>query len=136
MDAYRNSAEFTEVGGVGLTRGQVVRLEDGRGRLVRVESGAVWITHDGGDERCVKAGEACCIGKNGMTLLSAVGVPFALLTIEPAVSQPGPGKGAMQADDFVTLAERRELRLRAASERALFLGQWFKAAREAAKRKV
>ncbi len=86
MDAYRNFAEFTELGSIGLTRGQIARIENGKGMSLRVEAGSVWITEErSADDVCLKAGETYCIDKPGKTLISTLRAPFALVSIEPAV---------------------------------------------------
>jgi hypothetical protein len=77
--------DFTELGSIGLTRGQVGRIENGRGLRLRVEAGSVWITEERSiEDVCLQAGEAYCIGKPGTTLISTLRTPFALVTIEPA----------------------------------------------------
>ena len=57
-----------------LERGKLVRIEDGRGMLVRVISGSVWITEEGDSrDRIVAAGKRFRIGSSGVTLISAIG---------------------------------------------------------------
>ncbi len=86
MDAYRNFVEFTELGSIGLTRGQIARIENGKGMRLRVEAGSVWITEErSADDVCLKAGETYCIDKPGKTLISTLRAPFALVSIEPVV---------------------------------------------------
>src|SRR6185369_7699629 len=49
----------------------VARIEDGRGMLVSVRHGAVWITQSGiAKEFFVHAGQSLRIDRNGLTLLS------------------------------------------------------------------
>jgi hypothetical protein len=86
MDAYRNFVEFAELSSIGITSRKVARIKDGRGMRLRVETGSVWITeHRSQDDACLSAGESYCIQHNGMTLISALKAPFALVTIEPAI---------------------------------------------------
>ena len=86
MDAYRNFVELTELASIGLTRGQVARIENGKGMRLRVEAGSVWITEERcADDVCLKAGETYCIDKPGTTLISTLRAPFALVSIEPVV---------------------------------------------------
>lgn len=90
MDANRsfstNLIDYTELASIGLSRGQVSRIQDGRGRRLHVETGAVWLTEEHcRDDVALKAGESYCIAHDGMTLLVTLGAPFALVTLEPAV---------------------------------------------------
>jgi hypothetical protein len=56
-----------------LERGRLVRIEDGRGMLVRVTSGSVWVTEEGDSrDRIVTAGKRFRIGSGGVTLISAI----------------------------------------------------------------
>lgn len=85
MDAYRSPVELAELSSIGLTRRSVARLSNGRGKRVRVESGTAWLTQaDCNDDVILRAGESFCIERDGATLISALNVPFALVTIEPA----------------------------------------------------
>lgn len=89
MDAYRDFVEFTELGSIGLTRKQVGRIVNGRGRRICVETGQVWITHERREEDVILGpGQSYEIPVDGTTLVSALRVPFALATIDPAVPVP------------------------------------------------
>jgi hypothetical protein len=86
MDAFRNFVEFTELGSIGLTRGQIARIENGKGMRLRVEAGSVWITEErSADDVCLKKGETYRIDKPGTTLVSTLRAPFALVSFEPGV---------------------------------------------------
>jgi hypothetical protein len=90
MDANRNfspsTADYAELSTIGLTRGKVARIPNGRGMQVRVESGSVWLTQDRcGDDVILKAGESYRIASNGLTLLGSLNKSFALLTLEPSL---------------------------------------------------
>jgi hypothetical protein len=90
MDANRslnaNLADYAELSSIGITRNKVARIENGRGLRLRVEYGSLWVTQARSTEDvCMKAGESFCIERNGNTLLSTLGTPFALVTIEPAI---------------------------------------------------
>lgn len=86
MDAYRNVVEFAELTGIGITPKKLARIKDGCGMRLRVETGTVWITEDRSlDDVCLSAGESYCIKHDGMTLISTLKVPFAMVTIEPAM---------------------------------------------------
>lgn len=90
MDANKNfsanPADYTELSSIGLTRGKVGRIENGRGVQVRVETGAVWLTQErGGDDVVLKAGESYRIEEDGMTLLANLNGKFALVAVEPSI---------------------------------------------------
>ncbi|HJT60818.1 MAG TPA: DUF2917 domain-containing protein [Burkholderiales bacterium] len=60
-------------GSLDLARGSLVRIVRGRGMLVRVLSGSVWITEEGDPrDRFIAAGARLAIGSNGITLVSAL----------------------------------------------------------------
>lgn len=64
--------EYVVQGNLDLVRGNMVRIEDGRGMMVRVVSGSVWITEEGDPrDRFVTAGRYVRIVSSGVTLLSA-----------------------------------------------------------------
>lgn len=86
MDAFRNVVSFEALGSIGLTSKQVGRIENGCGTRLRVETGTVWITHDRClDDVILGPGESYCIPRDGVTLISTLRVPFALVSIEPAI---------------------------------------------------
>jgi hypothetical protein len=86
MDAYRNVVEFAELTSIGITPKKVARIKDGRGMRLHVETGCVWITEDRSlDDVCLTAGESYCIKHNGLTLIAALKVPFAMVTIAPSM---------------------------------------------------
>ena len=65
--------EYVVQGRLDLVRGNMVRIEDGRGMLVRVTSGSVWITEEGDPrDRFVSAGGRFRVVSNGVTLVSAL----------------------------------------------------------------
>ncbi len=65
--------EYVVQGNLDLVRGNMVRIEDGRGMMVRVTSGSVWITEEGDPrDRFVTAGRYVRIVSSGVTLLSAI----------------------------------------------------------------
>ena len=88
MDAYRNAAELVDLTSLGLSGRRIVRLENARGRRLRVESGEVWITQERSSvDAIVKAGESFTISRPGTTLVSAL-KPLALVSIEPPAKRP------------------------------------------------
>ena len=65
--------EYVVQGSLDLVRGNLVRIEDGRGMLVRVISGSVWITEEGDQrDRFVTAGSHFRVASSGVTLISAI----------------------------------------------------------------
>lgn len=86
MDAHRNIVRFEALGSIALTPKQMGRIENGRGTRLRVETGTVWVTHDRClDDVILGPGESYCIPRDGVTLISTLRVPFALVSIEPAI---------------------------------------------------
>jgi hypothetical protein len=86
MDIKGNFSDFTELSSIGLTRGNVARIENGRGTLLRVETGSVWVTQDRSTKDTVlQAGESFSIERDGTTVLSALGARFALVSFEPSI---------------------------------------------------
>lgn len=87
MDAYRNAVEFTQISSIGITPPKHARIVNGRGMQLRVETGNVWITQDGCPEDvCLRPGESYCIEYDGLTVVAVIHAPFALVSIEPAIS--------------------------------------------------
>jgi hypothetical protein len=84
MDAFRISTQLAALDSIGIARGKVAGLQDARGTLLRVETGIVWITQDGANEDvCLSAGESFHIGRDGLTLVSALGrSAMALVSLE------------------------------------------------------
>jgi Protein of unknown function (DUF2917) len=85
MDAYRISADYTELTNLGLGHDSLARIE-GRGVLLRVQYGSVWITQSGSSQDVyLKAGESFRIDRCGLTLVSTCGrSPLALITLTPS----------------------------------------------------
>ncbi|HKC42451.1 MAG TPA: DUF2917 domain-containing protein [Burkholderiales bacterium] len=84
MDAYRGVTDFTAMTSIGIARGNVARIQNGRGVLLSVQHGAVWITQSGSpDDVCIGAGQSFRIARNGLTLVVPVGT-LALVTLVPA----------------------------------------------------
>ena len=66
--------EYVLRGNIRLERGGFVRIQGGIGTLVRVHSGAVWITEEGDPrDHFVPAGERFHVASNRLTLVSALG---------------------------------------------------------------
>ena len=86
MDIKGNFSDFSELSSIGLTRGSVARIENGRGTVLRVETGSVWVTQDGSrKDVLLQAGESFRIERDGATVLSALGPRFALVSFEPSI---------------------------------------------------
>jgi DUF2917 family protein len=82
MDAMRNFAEYTTLTATGLTRGSVMRIENARGKQVRVERGALWITQEGDtNDVVVESGQTFRFDRDGLALASACGrAPLCLIS--------------------------------------------------------
>jgi hypothetical protein len=65
--------EYLVQGSLNLTRSSVLRVEDGRGILVYVWEGELWLTEDGErQDRIVRGGEWHRLERNGAALLYAL----------------------------------------------------------------
>jgi hypothetical protein len=72
MDAYRIN-DSIEQATITLARGEYARIQDGRGATVTVAYGSVWLTQaNDTDDVCLGAGETFRIGRDGVTVASAV----------------------------------------------------------------
>lgn len=87
MDAFRRGAEYTELTSIGIARGNAARIRNGRGTLLRVQYGAVWITQSGSaDDVCLAVGESFRIDRDGLTLVAPHGPALlALVTLVPPI---------------------------------------------------
>ena len=66
--------EYVLRGNIRLERGGFVRIQGASGTLVRVNSGAVWITEEGdARDHFVPAGSRFKVASNRLTLVSALG---------------------------------------------------------------
>lgn len=84
MDAFRTSVEFAAAQGIGLPNRSVLRVENARGKEIRVEHGCVWITQDGDTRDIIlEAGKAFRFDCDGKALVTALGsAPLTLLSID------------------------------------------------------
>jgi hypothetical protein len=65
-----------------LARGSVMRIEDGRGTLLYVWSGSLWVTQEGDcRDRYLGRGGWLRIESDGLTLISALGDSAVALTL-------------------------------------------------------
>lgn len=56
-----------------MLRGEMLRLADADGRLIRVQAGRLWITQEGERaDHIVEPGQTFSIGKPGVTLITAL----------------------------------------------------------------
>mgnify|MGYP003458492285 CR=1 FL=1 len=86
MDIKGNFSDFSELSSIGLARGGVASIENGRGLVLRVETGSVWLTQDrSSKDVLLEAGASFQIERDGSTVLSALGPRFALVSIEPSI---------------------------------------------------
>ncbi len=63
------SSEYVVQGSIGMTRGSLLRIDDGRDILVYVWEGEVWLTQDGDrQDRMLTAGEWIRLDRNGVAI--------------------------------------------------------------------
>jgi hypothetical protein len=87
MDAYRNVTAYAGLSSIGVTRGTLARIDDGRGMRLHIEHGSVWLTQDGSNKDVfLQPGDSFTIQRNGRTLLSTLKSRFALIRVEPAAA--------------------------------------------------
>jgi hypothetical protein len=68
-----NAIDSINRGRLPLERGAILRMDDVQGSLVHVWQGAVWITqNDDRRDYYVRAGEYFRIGRDGVTVISAI----------------------------------------------------------------
>jgi len=68
-----NANEYPVHGSIGMTRGSVLRIEDGRDLLLYVWEGSLWVTQQGDPrDRYVGAGEWFRLDRNGLAVASAL----------------------------------------------------------------
>lgn len=77
----------TEMSRIEIARGDLACIRDGRGMLLCVQYGAVWLTQSGStDDVLLDAGASLRIERDGVTLVSSCGrAPHALVTLAPAM---------------------------------------------------
>jgi len=84
MDAYRIEDCIAQAS-IGLDRGKLMRIEDGRGIGISVVYGSVWLTqYADADDVCIGAGESFRIDRDGPTIVSAVEPSLVALTFPGA----------------------------------------------------
>jgi hypothetical protein len=85
MDTRRNSGEGAESSSIGVAYDTVACIASGRGTIVRVEAGSVWLVQQGiPRDVLLSAGQSFRIECDGLTLVTVIGAPFALMTLERA----------------------------------------------------
>jgi hypothetical protein len=66
------TSEYVVHGSLGMTRGSVLRIEDGRDMVLYVWEGGVWLTQEGDRrDRWLGAGDAFRVERDGVTLAQA-----------------------------------------------------------------
>jgi len=121
MDAYRIAGRIAQAS-IGMARGKLLRVEDGRGIEVAVVYGSVWITqHRDPNDICLGTGESFRIDRDGATVIDALRPSLVALT--PPAPQAGVlrvsmvAAGANPVELFDTGASRKSGRLDAWLER-------------------
>jgi len=65
--------EYAALGAVPMTRGSVLRIEDGRDRLIYVWEGELWLTQErDGRDRILAAGDSFRLDRDGVALAQAL----------------------------------------------------------------
>jgi len=65
--------EYVALGAVPMTRGSVLRIEDGRDRLIYVWEGELWLTQErDGRDRILAAGDSFRLDRDGVALAQAL----------------------------------------------------------------
>lgn len=68
-----NANEYPVHGSIGMTRGSVLRIEDGRDLLLYIWEGGIWVTQQGDPrDRYVAAGQWFRLDRNGLAVASAL----------------------------------------------------------------
>lgn len=105
MDAYRIKDSIAQAS-VGVSRGNYLRVEDGRGMEVSVVYGSLWITQQQDpNDICLGAGESFRIDRDGVTFVCAVQPSLCTLTPptskarDPRVSMVAPGAAPVELFD-------------------------------------
>jgi len=74
-----------------LARGSLLRIEDGRGVLLRVNQGSVWLTQEGDPlDRYLSAGAAFRLDRDGLALAQATSRSSITLTAAPPAARRAP----------------------------------------------
>ena len=75
--------ELADMIRIGIVNGDVARIQNGRGVMLSVQHGTVWITQtDSVADVFLNAGESFCLDRDGRTLVSRCGPePLALVTL-------------------------------------------------------
>jgi hypothetical protein len=69
IDLARASREFVVQGSIGMTRGSLLRIDDGREVLIYVWEGEIWLTQTGEyKDRILKAGEWIRLDRDGAAI--------------------------------------------------------------------
>jgi hypothetical protein len=85
MDAYRIEDCIAQAS-IGMTRGQHVRIDDGRGIEIAVAYGSLWVTQQNDpNDICIGTGESFRIERDGLTMLIAT--QASLCTVTPPVGK-------------------------------------------------
>ena len=71
---------------ISMARGELLRLKEAAGQVIRLDAGRLWITHeDEGIDYLVEPGESFRVRASGLTLVGALR-PSALQVWSPAAS--------------------------------------------------
>ena len=82
--------DLTNAAEISVARGEIVRLNDAAGSVIRVREGLLWITQDGESaDHLLPAGTSFRIERRGLTLVSALRCTrLQVCSAQPAAADP------------------------------------------------
>ena len=90
--------EYVVNGALAMTRGSVLRIEDGRGLLLHVREGSVWLTQEGDrQDRYLGAGASFQLDRDGLAIAQAT----SRSTVTLVAPQPQAGARRVSAAERV-----------------------------------
>jgi hypothetical protein len=89
-------AEIFHRGAFAMTRGRVLRIEDGRGILIQVREGSLWLTQEGDpQDRYLGPGASFRLDRDGVALAQATS--HSVVALSPAQPQAAAGRDTAPA---------------------------------------
>ena len=88
--------EFVVDGALAMTRGSVLSIEDGRGFVLHVREGSIWLTQEGDrQDRYLGAGASFRLDRDGLAVAQATSL--STVTVIPPQSQAGARRESLTA---------------------------------------
>jgi len=89
-------SEYVVNGALAMTRGSVLRIEDGRGLLLHVREGSIWLTQEGDrQDRYLGAGASFQLDRDGLAIAQATS--RSTVTLTPPQPQVRPQRESLAA---------------------------------------